>query len=110
MDWYWWVVLIVVVWVIYRSSITSRMNKDPRQFEMYAILKGAAVETDDPFSSNSLAASLLEELTKIRELDGKKKYAESIGHLHSLLSMDNETPDYIKSNAAKLLTRISRNV
>jgi hypothetical protein len=110
MDWYWWVILIVVGWVIYRSSITGRMNKDPKQFEMYAMLKGAAAETDDPFSSNPLAISLLEELSKIRLLDGKKKYAESIAHLHSLLSIDNDTPDHIKTNAAKLLTRLSRNV
>ena len=109
MDWYWWLIIFIIGWVIYRQRITSRMNKDPKQFEIYSILKGAAVVTDDPFSSNPLAASLLEELSRIRELDGDKKWRETIAHLHSLLSIDREITGNIKSNAEKLLTRISRN-
>jgi hypothetical protein len=109
MEWYWWVGLVLLIWFFYRNSITNRMNKDPKQLELYELLKSGSTTTDNPFDDNYPLELLRAELEKIKDLDGDKKLRETIGHLHSLLSIDTSIGQNNQNNAGKILKRLTRN-
>ena len=85
------------------------MNKDPKQLELYELLKHGSTTTDDPFDENYPLELLRAELEKIKVLDGDKKLRETIGHLHSLLSIDTSIGHNNQTNAEKILKRLARN-
>ena len=109
MEWYWWLGLVFLAWLVYRKVLTDRMNKDPKQFELYELLKQGSTMTDDPFQDVYPLELLRSELEKIKDLDGNKKLRESIAHLHSLLSIDTSIGQNNKNNAEKILQRLTRN-
>ena len=108
MEWG-WIIGALIVFALFGMFKTAKRNNDPMYHSLLMLLFMAAEATDDPYADDVAMNMFMDEVRKMKQLDGAYSTGKKLAHLSTMIPYYGNADAITRSNARVILERLARN-